>query len=344
LAKFYDGSVIDTAVTIPDGPLLRPGQRDERVTLLRQRLDVPEPEIPETAGEEAAVNITYDEALVEAVIAFQDSLGLTPDGIVGPATVAALNGGSATTKEDIIANMERWRWEPEEFGDFYVQVNIPEFRLVIMDHQKLHYTTRVVVGTPRNQTPMFFDEIEHIVVNPYWNVPASIAVNEIAPRLVSDPGYLAGQNMELLYGGELVNAAAVDWSATSIQNFRIRQRPGAGNALGQIKFLFPNQHDVYLHDTPSKSLFQRSFRAYSHGCIRVQNPMEFADALLVNEVTLSRASLEDQFGPREVWNNLKTHIPVHISYFTLRVDENGSIRSFGDVYGHNKQLITLLGL
>jgi L,D-transpeptidase YcbB len=344
LAKFYDGKVIDTAVTIPDGPLLRPGKKDERVTLLRLRLDVPEPEIPETAGVEAAADITYDEALVAAVIAFQESLGLTADGIVGPATVAALNGGSATTKEDIIANMERWRWEPESFGDFYVHVNIPEFRLAIMDGDRLHYTTRVVVGTPRNQTPVFNDVIEHIVVNPYWNVPASIAVNEIAPRLMNNPGYLAGQNMELLYGGRLVNAAAVDWSTTSIRNFSIRQRPGAGNALGQIKFLFPNQHDVYLHDTPSKSLFQRSFRAYSHGCIRVQNPMEFAEALLANEPSLTRASLEKQFGPREAWNNLKTHIPVHITYFTLRVDEDGNIRSFGDVYGHNKQLITLLGL
>jgi murein L,D-transpeptidase YcbB/YkuD len=175
-------------------------------------------------------------------------------------------------------------------------------------------------------------------------VPASIAVNEIAPRLVNDPGYLAGQNMELLYGGKIVNAAAVDWSSTSIRNFAIRQRPGAGNALGQIKFLFPNQHDVYLHDTPSKSLFQRSFRAYSHGCIRVQNPLEFAEALLVREAGISRASLEDQFGPRESWNNLDTHIPVHITYFTLRVDEDGNIRSFGDVYGLNKRLITLLGL
>jgi murein L,D-transpeptidase YcbB/YkuD len=344
LAKFYDGSVIDAAVTIPDGPLLKPGKKDERVTLLRQRLDVPEPEIPETAGEEAVADITYDEALVEAVTAFQEGLGLTADGVVGPATVAALNGGSATTKEDIIANMERWRWEPEYYGDFYVHVNIPEFKLVIMDREQLHYTTRVVVGTPKNQTPMFFDEIEHVVVNPYWNVPASIASNEIAPRLASNPGYLAGQNMELLYGGKVVNAASYDWTTTSVRNFHIRQRPGPGNALGQIKFLFPNQHDVYLHDTPSKSLFQRSFRAYSHGCIRVQNPMEFADALLVNEVGLSRASLESQFGSREQWNNLDTKIPVHITYFTLRVDADGNIRSFGDVYGHNKRLISLLGL
>ncbi len=344
LAKFYDGSVIDAAVTIPDGPLLRPGKKDERVTLLRQRLDVPEPEIPETAGAGAVADTTYDEPLVEAVKAFQESLGLTADGIVGPATVAALNGGSATTREDIIANMERWRWEPDNYGDFYVHVNIPEFRLWIMDGAREHYTTRVVVGTPKNQTPVIFDEIEHIVVNPYWNVPASIASNEIAPRLVANPGYLAGQNMELLYGGKVINAASVDWTTANIRNFHIRQRPGAGNALGQIKFLFPNQHDVYLHDTPSKSLFQRSFRAYSHGCIRVQNPMEFADALLANEVELSRASLEAQFGAREQWNNLKTKIPVHITYFTLRVDEDGTIRSFGDVYGHNKRLISLLGL
>ena len=344
LAKFYDGSVIDAAITIPDGTLLKPGMRDERVTLLRQRLDVPEPDIPETAGAAVRVDVTYDPALVEAVKAFQESLGLTADGVIGPATVAALNGGSATTKEDIIANMERWRWEPEDYGKFYVHVNIPEFKLVIMDREKLHYTTRVVVGTPKNQTPMFFDEIEHVVVNPYWNVPASIASNEIAPRLASNPGYLAGQNMELLYGGKIVNAAAIDWTTTSIRNFHIRQRPGAGNALGQIKFLFPNQHDVYLHDTPSKSLFQRSFRAYSHGCIRVQNPMEFADALLVHEEGLSRASLESQFGSREAWNNLKTHIPVHITYFTLRVDEDGTIRSFGDVYGHNQRMKDLLGL
>lgn len=344
LAKFYDGSVIDAAVVIPEGGLLKPGKKDERVTLLRQRLDVPEPDIPETAGAEAKVDITYDEPLVEAVKAFQESLGLTADGVVGPATVAALNGGTATTKEDIIANMERWRWEPEYYGDFYVWVNLPEFQLVIMDGERKHYTTRVVIGTPKNQTPVFNDEIEHIVVNPYWNVPPSILGNEIGPKLAANPGYLAGQNMELLYGGKVVNAASVDWTTTPIRNFSVRQRPGPGNALGQIKFLFPNQHDVYLHDTPSKSLFQRSFRAYSHGCVRVQNPMEFAEALVVNEPGITRASLEEQFGPKERWNNLPNHIPVHLTYFTLRVDQDGTIRSFGDVYGANKRLISLLGL
>src|SRR5690606_5605255 len=200
LGKFYDGSVVDGAVTIPDGPLLKPGKRDERVTLLRQRLDVPEPALPEPAGAAAKADLSYAAPLVAAVQAFQESLGLTPDGVVGPATVAALNGGTATTREDIIANMERWRWEPDDRGDFHVAVNIPEFRLAIMDHDRVHYTTRVVVGTPKNQTPVFSDEIEHIVVNPYWNVPPSILANEIGPRLAANPGYLASQNMELLYG------------------------------------------------------------------------------------------------------------------------------------------------
>ena len=327
-----DGGVPEEMVEIPDGAVLKPGMTDARVPLLRQRLDV--------AG--ALDNLEYDDALVEAIKLFQESLGLDADGITGPATVAALNGGAATTRDDIIANMERWRWLPEDLGDFHVMVNIPEFRLAILDQGQEVYTTRVVVGTSKNQTPSFSDEIEHIVVNPYWNVPSSIANNEIGPLIVANPGYIASQNMELLYNGEVVNASAVDWSTTSVSNFRIRQRPGAGNALGRIKFLFPNQHDVYLHDTPSKSLFSRSFRAYSHGCIRVQNPMEFAGALLAHTPDLTVASLEGMFGSQERWVNLPANIPVHITYFTLRIDADGTIRSYGDVYGANKKMIALL--
>ena len=341
LAKFDENATIDH-VEIPGGKTLKLGMTDERVPLLRQRLGVAEPDVPETAGADAAPDLTYDEELVAAVKTFQESLDLTADGVAGPATIAALNGGMAATKDDIIANMERWRWEPEEFGRFHVFVNLPEFRLRIMEDGKEKYTTRVVIGTPKNQTPVFSDEIEHIVVNPYWNVPASIKANEIRPHLLANPNYLAGQNMEMLSGGKVVNAAAIDWTTTNINRFHVRQKPGAGNALGQVKFLFPNQHDVYLHDTPSKSLFSRSYRAYSHGCVRVENPMEFADALTQHEPGISRASLEGMFGSREAWVNVKNHIPVHLSYFTLRVDEDGTIRSYGDVYGANKKLIELL--
>lgn len=330
----YIGGKVEQIAAIPDGPMLRPGDRDERLPLLRQRLKLP-------ALDENA--LVYDDATVAAVEAFQESLDLMVDGIVGPATVAALNGGEATSAGDIVANMERWRWLPEDLGDFHVAVNIPEFRLAVVDDGEVSYTTRVVTGKPIHKTPVFSDEIEMIVVNPYWNVPSSIAVNEIGPQLVSNPGYIANNNMELLYGGKIVDASAVNWSETSVRNFSIRQRPGASNALGSIKFLFPNSHNVYLHDTPSKSLFSRSYRAYSHGCVRVQNPWDFANALLARETKVNLASLESQRGGRESWNNLDAHIPVHLMYFTLRVDQDGTIHSYGDVYGHNDKVKDALG-
>jgi murein L,D-transpeptidase YcbB/YkuD len=341
LAKFYDDGIKVEQVTIPDGKTLKLGMKDDRVPLLRDRLAVAAPEIPEGAAD-AVVDTTYDQALVDAIKAFQESLGLTADGVLGPATVAALNGGGNVSKDDIIANMERWRWEPTRFGDFHVEVNIPEFTVWIMKDGESVHSTRVVVGTPKNQTPVFSDEIENIVVNPYWNVPPSIAAGEIKPHLLANPYYLDSQNMEMLGGGRVINAAAIDWSTTNINNYSIRQKPGPGNALGKIKFLFPNEHNVYLHDTPSKSLFSRAFRAYSHGCVRVQNPLDFAGALVETNPEISQASLEGMFGPKEKWVTLKNKIPVHIMYFTLRVDEDGTIRSYGDVYGHNKKLIELL--
>jgi len=319
-------------IVIAGGKILKAGMSDKRVAVLRRRLDLP-------ANGQSDV---YDGKLVEAVKAFQLDMGLKVDGVVGPATIAALNAKNAISKQDIIANMERWRWLPRDLGKFYVFVNIPEFSLTVVRDNETTFQTRVVVGKRQFQTPIFSDEIEYVVVNPYWNVPSSIARNEIGPAIVSDPGYLAANNMELLSDGQVINAARIDWSSTSIDKFRIRQRPGRNNALGTIKFLFPNEHSVYLHDTPSKYLFSRSRRAYSHGCVRVQDPMAFAQALLINEPKLSRASLENQFGASERWNSLKTHVPVHLAYFTLRVNADGDIRAYGDVYGINAKLKQML--
>ncbi|MEX0628566.1 MAG: L,D-transpeptidase family protein [Cucumibacter sp.] len=332
LARIAAGDV-EQLVTIPDGELIKANMADARVPLLRERLNVPFP---------ATDPLVFDETVRQALISFQESLGLIPDGVVGPATVAALNGTHGASAEDVVANMERWRWLPRDLSAFYVLVNVPEFRLEVHHADAVAYSTRVVVGQRTHQTPIFYDEIEHIVVNPYWNVPLSIASNEIAPLLRENPGYLANNNMELLYGGRVINASSVDWSETSVNNFRIRQRPGAGNALGNIKFLFPNQHDVYLHDTPSKSLFARSIRAFSHGCIRVQNPMDFADALLEYEPDLDSAKLAALFGSSERWVNIERHVPVYISYFTLRVSEDGTLRTYADIYGHNERLVNLL--
>ncbi|WP_224703526.1 L,D-transpeptidase family protein [Devosia aquimaris] len=331
----FDETQADRPVAIPAGRTLRPGMTDERIPTLRQRFELP-----------AGTDNTYDDALVEAIKAFQADHNLDVDGVMGPATLAAVNGGAPITRADILANMERWRWMPRDLGAFNVFVNIPEYRLAISRDGQEEYTTRVVVGTVKNQTPVFSDNIRHIVVNPYWNVPSSIIRGEIAPAVLRNPGYVDSHNYDLLYNGNPVSPWSVDWSQVSSTNFpfRVRQRPGSGNALGQIKFLFPNKHDVYLHDTPSKSLFSRDFRAYSHGCVRVQNPMEFAGALMANEPNISRASLEGMFGASERWVNPQTQIPVHIAYFTLRVEADGSLRSFDDVYGHNAKLIAAMGL
>jgi murein L,D-transpeptidase YcbB/YkuD len=331
----FDQTPTERPTPIGAGPVLKAGNTDARVPAIRARLALP-----------TSTDTVYDNSLVDAVKAFQGSLGLEVDGVIGPATIAALNGGNATRREDIIANMERWRWMPSDLGGFNVFVNIPEFRLAIQRDGHEEFTTRVVVGTTKNQTPIFSDNIRHVVVNPYWNVPNSILKGEIAPAVLRNPAYTDNQNMDLLYNGTPVSPWQVDWSQVSATNFpfRVRQRPGPGNSLGQIKFLFPNKHDVYLHDTPSKGLFSRSSRAFSHGCVRVQDPMAFADALMANEPNISRASLESMFGPSERWVNPQTQIPVHLAYFTLRVDADGSIKSYGDVYGHNEKLIAAMGL
>ena len=334
LASFDDGGA-NRPPQLAEGPTLRSGMSDPRVPMLRTRLELPQSD-----------SLVYDDALVEAVKSFQTAHSLDVDGAVGPATRSALNGGVPVTRADILANMERWRWMPRELGEFHVFVNIPEFRLRINRGGVEEYTTRVVVGTVKNQTPIFSDNIRHVVVNPYWNVPSSIIRGEVAPAVLRNPGYLDSQNMDLLYNGSPVSPWQVNWSMVSTSNFpfRVRQRPGPGNALGQIKFLFPNKHDVYLHDTPSKSLFSRDARAFSHGCVRVENPMEFADALMANEPNISRASLEAMFGSSERWVNPTQQIPVHLAYFTVKVTEGGELVSFGDVYGHNAALIEAMGL
>jgi murein L,D-transpeptidase YcbB/YkuD len=330
----FDDTQTDRPAQIAMGPTIKPGMSDPRVPLIRARLELP-----------ATTDTVYDDTLVEAMKTFQTTQDLDVDGVMGPATLTALNGGAPVTRADIIANMERWRWMPRDLGAFNVFVNIPEYRLAINRDGQEAYATRVVVGALKHQTPIFSDNIRHIVVNPYWNVPNSIVKAEIGPKTRANPNYIDSQNMDLLYNGDVVSPWQVNWAAVGDSfPFGVRQRPGPSNALGQIKFLFPNKHDVYLHDTPSKALFSRGFRAYSHGCVRVQNPMEFADALMANEPNISRSSLEAMFGDAEKWVNPEKQIPVHIAYFTLRVGADGAMTSFGDVYGHNAKLIAAMGL
>lgn len=301
---------------------------------------------PVAAQAEAAGDPTlFDAAVKDAVFAFQEENGLHADGIVGPRTLLALNATAddGMAISDVIANMERWRWLPRDLGAFHVFVNIPEFKARLVRDGREVYETRVVVGKPANQTPVFSDEMDHLIVNPYWNVPYSIASQELLPSIQANPsGYLGSRNYEVLAGGRVVNPSSIDWSGVNLRSVRIRQRPGAGNALGRIKFMFPNQHSVYLHDTPSKSLFNRSARAFSHGCVRVEDPFDFADALLQLDPQWDAAALKKMVGGSEKRVNLKRHIPVHLTYFTAHVDEAGRLQRRPDIYGHNARLTKAL--
>jgi len=328
----------EPTVPVPAGPTIRFGDSDDRVPVLRARLKT---EAPTDPGDD----VFFDDALAEAVMDFQRRNNLRPDGIVGPRTIAVLNGEvDRDPIADIIANMERWRWVPRDFGAFHVYVNIPEFVVRVQRAGRTVHSTRIVVGTTKNQTPIFSDEMEHIIVNPYWNVPLSIARKEMLPSIQANPGgYFARHNYEVVYNGRVVSPYSVEWSAANLRNIRIRQRPGARNALGRIKFMFPNQHSIYLHDTPSKSLFERDVRAFSHGCVRVHNPLEFADAVLVGS-SWNSDRVKKILGGNERRIDLPSHIPVHLTYFTSVVNGRGELENHPDIYGHHRKLRAALGL
>ncbi|MCI0624371.1 MAG: L,D-transpeptidase family protein, partial [Acidobacteria bacterium] len=334
-------------VIIPEGPVLKKGVEHAQVALLKKRLEV------SSNGGNAFL---YGDLLDEAVRRFQTEQGVVVDGVVGAGTREALNQnaqGNIVRQRQILLNMERWRWLPQDLGPLYVNVNVPEFvARVVKDGQVIH-TTRVVVGKPNSQTPIFSHKMQEIVFGPYWNVPTSIKVEEIRPYLREEaPWFLGGgwntsifrrQGLRVRYGGREVDPGAIDWNQVDIRNLEIFQPPGPNNVLGRVKFVFPNKHDVYMHDTTQKQLFANQVRAESHGCVRVQNPEQLAAILLEYDQAWSAARVEsaiqngyDQHVP------LSHTIPVHITYFTLWVNDDGSISSFGDLYGHDARMAEAL--
>jgi L,D-transpeptidase YcbB len=333
-------------VVIPPGPVLKFGVENEQVALLRQRLDVP-------AGAKPA---RFDEAVLEAVKQFQRSNGSLPDGMVGAGTRRMLNGeqphepaGSPARMKQILVNMERWRWLPHDLGPFYVTVNIPEFTLRVVEDGKPIHTTRIVVGKPDKQTPVLSDEMEEVVFNPYWNVPTSIKNEEIAPYFGQggggffgggwDTSILQRHGLRIKYGNRDVDPDQIDWSRNDLRNFDLVQPPGPNNVLGRVKFVFPNKHDVYMHDTTQKFLFNNAVRAESHGCMRVQYPEKLAEIILNHDKGWSPARVESTFdagGDNHI--ALDQKIPVYVTYFTLRVNDDGSISTFNDIYGHDARM------
>ncbi|WEK50451.1 MAG: L,D-transpeptidase family protein [Candidatus Kaistia colombiensis] len=339
LAKARGGEKATVHAPVPEGKSMKVGLADPRVPLLRARFELPAPsKAPEV----------YDETLAEAVKSFQADRGLKADGIAGSATVAFINGAHKSNTAEIIANMERWRWMPRDLGAFHIEANIPEFMVRVVDNGKVIHTTRTVIGKITNQTPIFSDAMESIVVNPSWNVPASITMKEMLPAVRRDPSYMARKGYQVLANVDgkyrPVDPQMVDWSNVNPRQIMIRQPPGDDNALGNVKFLFPNEHSVYLHDTPSKSFFKRDARALSHGCVRVQDPLEFADVLLAHQGGWSPQRLRKMVGGKEKWINLPNRIPIHLTYFTAFVDDDGVVQTRPDIYGYNARVEKALGL
>jgi murein L,D-transpeptidase YcbB/YkuD len=316
-------------VRIPEGKILRSGMKDERVIALRKRLEI---------GGDSPV---YDDAVRDAVKAFQTGADLTADGNLGPNTVRALNGEHPSESaakigdpvDTIIVNLDRWRWLPRDLGKVHVIVNIPDYRLTLYKDESVYWTTKIVVGQPGKPTPLITAQMKFITVNPTWNVPPSIIENEYLPALQEDPQALDRIGLKVTQDPD--------------GTVHIFQPPGAANALGRIRFNFPNKFLVYQHDTPDKYLFARDKRAYSHGCMRVQDPLVYAEKLLslvLPEEHYTTAKIERMFGGSEININFPASkfIPVHLTYQTAFVDTDGKLQLRADVYGRDARMIAIL--
>ena len=243
------------------------------------------------------------------------------------------------TAERVLFNMEQWRWMPDDLGRLHVMVNIPEFQLRMVKDGKPIHVERVVTGGTNTQTPIFSKEMETVVFQPGWGVPPSIKVKELLPGLLAGRDTVGSRGYRMSYRGREVSASSIDWRSVDIRKVSIVQPPGPSNALGMVKFLFPNKHDVYMHDTPSKSLFNAEMRAFSHGCVRVRNPMRFAEIIFAETggwapqrvASLARGKPENQV-------QVPGRIGVHITYFTVVVDDDGKVNTYRDIYGHEARV------
>ncbi len=321
--------------TIQGSDTLRPGDTGPRVIALRDRL-IAMGYMPNSVGR------SYDAALQSAVVAFQESHGLLADGIAGSSTVSEVNVDVEQRLKSIVVALERERWMNRDRGERHIWVNLADFSATIVDHGEVTFRTRSVIGanTSDRQSPEFSDRMDYMVINPSWYVPRSIIVGEYLPQLQADPTSASYINL-IDESGNVIDRAGVDFTqfTASTFPFGMKQPPSNSNALGLVKFMFPNRYNIYLHDTPAKSLFGREVRAFSHGCIRLNDPFDFAYALLAKQtadpVDYFHSILETG---QETQVNLETPLPVHLAYRTAFTHTDGELQFRRDVYGRDAKI------
>ncbi len=313
------------------------------IARLRRRLAVTQgPVDPDTPDSNL-----FDKTLYNHVVLFQRRNGLTPDGIVGRATIEALNITVQERIASIEANLERWRWLSEDLGRRYIRVNIANYDLHVIEEGRVVFSSEAIVGRPYRRTPVFSSLMTYMVFNPDWIIPPGILHNDVIPAVIRNPGYLAENNMSVLRGdGTEVDPVSIDWksfSASSGFPYRIRQAPGRTNALGRVKFMFPNQYNVYIHDTPARNLFVHTDRSFSSGCIRIDRPLELAEYLLKDNPAWNSSRVKEVLEKgAELRVNIPDPIRVHILYLTAWAADDGTVYFRNDVYDRDRLLISSL--
>jgi murein L,D-transpeptidase YcbB/YkuD len=327
---------------VDDGPLLRRGGRGIRVQQLRQRLTVDA--LPFAGPGDSA--LVFDAELENAVKAFQRRANLEPDGIVGPMTLAQLNRSVADRIGQLRVNLERWRWLPKESPGRHIRINIADFQLqTLLGAEPLHQY-RIIVGTTERPTPVFSGQIKYIVLNPWWEAPRRIAVKDKLPMFKSDPSAIDRLGYVIMDAqGHEVDGSEINWSKLTAARFpyRLRQKPGPLNALGQVKLIFPNSHDVYLHDTPTRGLFARTRRAFSSGCMRVENALELTAWVLAETTGWDTARINTVVVKGfETRVTLSDVVPIQLLYLTAVLDETGEVRLIDDLYLRDPAVLAAL--
>jgi L,D-transpeptidase YcbB len=331
---------------VPNVPL-RPGQSHAAVIQLRYRLiasgELPQEaalqsDRPPAAGSDPRL-ARYDDTLVNAVRAFQEHHGIKPSGIVDARTVAALNVPISQRLAQVALNLERWRWMPDDLGARHIRVNIPKFYVEAYENNRSVLSIRAIVGKEGDETPVFSESMTYVVFSPYWNIPPKIVADETRREMEYDPEYLLRNNIEIVRlsgkGIEVLDPADLDWTdEATMKGVAFRQRPGSTNALGFVKFMFPNPFNVYIHDTPADGLFQQFGRTLSHGCVRIEDPPAFAAYVLRDQPQWTPKAIQQAMhSGTEKHVKLSSPIPVHIVYFTAWADEQGGLHFRDDVYG-----------